>query len=75
MSTYSQGGDSKLHELLGKAITDQEFASRIVDPERQAAALEELGIDPTPEVLEELNHSIHHLRHLWESFGTPKLAS
>jgi hypothetical protein len=75
MSTYSEGGGSKLHELLGKAITDEAFAAKIVDPERQAEALQEVGIEPTPEVLEELNHSIHHLRHLWETFGPPKLAS
>lgn len=75
MSTYSEGGDSKLHELLGKAIRDEGFAARIVDPEQQAAALQEMGIDPTPEILDELNHSIHHLRYLWESFGPPKLAS
>jgi len=75
MSMYSEGEKSKLHELIGKAIGDEEFAARIVDPEQQAAALQDVGIDPTPEVLEELNHSIHHLRHMWESFGTPKLAS
>jgi hypothetical protein len=75
MSTYSDGGESKLHELIGKAITDEEFALRILDPEQQARALEEVGIDPTPEVLEELNHSLHHLRHLWDTFGNPKLAS
>jgi hypothetical protein len=75
MSTYSEGEKSKLHELIGKAIEDQAFADRIVDPKQQAAALQDVGIDPTPEILEELNHSIHHLRHIWETFGPHKLAS
>lgn len=75
MSTDSGWENSKLHELIGKAITDQDFAARILDPERQAEALKEMSIDPTPEVLEELNLAINHLEHLWESFSAPKLAS
>lgn len=75
METNSGSQQSKLHELIGKAITDQDFASRILDRGSQAEALKEMGVDPTPEVLEELNLAIGHLEHLWTSFSAPKAAS
>lgn len=77
MSAESNAENSKLHELLGRALRDQEFANRVLDPGTQAEALKEVGIEPTPEVLHEVNHSADHLRNLWQTFGADptKMAS
>ena len=75
MSAESSEWDSKLHEILGEAIRNPEFASELLDRERQAAALGRMGVTATPEVLEEVNHAIHHLEHLWEAFSETKQAS
>jgi hypothetical protein len=75
MSMEPREPASRLHVLIERAITDQDFADRIVDPEQQAGALEEMGFEPTPDVIHELNHSIDHLRSLWETFGETKYAS
>ncbi len=67
--TAEANGGSQIHELVGKAVQEPDFAARLLDREQQAEALREVGIDPTDEVLHELNHSLHHLRQMWEAFG------
>lgn len=62
-----EGGGSKFHALLGKALTDHEFRAALMDPEQQAYALESMGIEPTAEVLEALNSSIDALNGLASS--------
>ncbi len=73
--SYGDGERSRLHELLGRAISDDDFARRVVDPETRAEALKEVGIDPTPEILHEVSHSIEHLEQVWKSFGVKPMAS
>lgn len=61
-----EGGSSgsKFHKLLGRGLTDYEFREALMDPERRAAALESMDIEPTPEVLEELDKAIVALNNL-----------
>jgi hypothetical protein len=69
MSAESNAENRLLHELLDRALREQDFAERLLDPERQAAALDEMHIKVTPEVLHEVNHAADHLRNLYETFG------
>ena len=61
-----EGGSSgsKFHKLLGRGLTDYEFREALMDPEQQAAALESMDIEPTQEVLAELNAAIEALNNL-----------
>ena len=63
--------ESKFYALLGRALIDPEFRERILDAERQADALAEVDIDPSDEVLGELNDSIEAIKTLasHEAFG------
>jgi len=56
--------DSKFYALLGRALIDPEFRAQLLDTDQQSEALEKLGIDPSDEVLEELNASIHAINAL-----------
>jgi hypothetical protein len=64
-----EGGSSgsNFHKLLGRGLTDYEFRETLMDPERQAQALESMGIEPTEEVLEALNGAIEALNNLARS--------
>ena len=63
--------ESKFYALLGRALIDPEFRERILDTERQADALVEVDIEPSDEVLAELNASIQAINALasHEEFG------
>jgi hypothetical protein len=63
--------ESKFYALLGRAVIDPDFRDRILDTERQADALVEVGIEPSDEVLGELNGSIAAIKSLasHEAFG------
>jgi hypothetical protein len=64
-----EGGSSgsKFHKLLGRGLTDYEFRETLMDPERQAQALESMGIEPTEEVVTALNAAIEALNKLAQS--------
>jgi hypothetical protein len=71
---------SLFHGVLGKALTDDDYRQRLTDtanPEGQAAALTEMGVTPTPEVLEALNAAVTALDNFArsEAFGEVKAAS
>jgi len=61
--------ESPFHAMLGKALVDADFRARLMDPEQQADALSSIGIEPTREVLNELNQSIEALSQLSQAFG------
>ena len=63
--------ESKFYALLGRALIDPDFRARILDTEQQADALGEIDIQPSEEVLAELNASIGAIRALadHEAFG------
>lgn len=58
------GSESKFHALFGRALTDHAFRDALRDPQQQSQALESMGIDATPEVLDALNDSIEALDRL-----------
>jgi hypothetical protein len=62
-------------ELVGRAITDLEFRQRLLNRDERAAALRDAGFDATPEMLRELDHSVHALEDLARQFANPKAAS
>lgn len=55
---------SKFHALLGRALTDHDFRDALRDPQQQSQALESMGIEATPEVLDALNDSIEAIDRL-----------
>lgn len=61
--------EDRFHHLLGKALTDQAYLAKLVDPNQQAEALEMVGIEPTGEILESLNMAIGALNGLKSQFG------
>jgi hypothetical protein len=61
--------EDKFHHLLGKALTDKAFLEMLVDPNRQAEALEMVGIEANGEILESLNMAIGGLNGLKSQFG------
>ena len=66
---------SAFHALVGRAIADTRFREQLLDPEQRESALTSVGIKPTPEILEELEHSIQALNDLSESFREEAAAS
>jgi hypothetical protein len=63
--------ESRFYALLGRALMDPEFRAEILDTGSQAAALEKVGIEPSEEVLRQLNDSIEAINTLTssEAFG------
>jgi hypothetical protein len=61
-----QGGSSgsNFHKLLGRGLTDQDFRARLMDPQQQAGALQEMGIEPDETLIAELNNAIQSLNNL-----------
>lgn len=66
--------ESKFYALLGKALMEPEFRARVLDTGQQADALAEVGIDPSDDVLEQLNASIEAINTLasHDGFGEVK---
>jgi hypothetical protein len=64
-----EGGSSgsNFHKLLGRGLIDYEFRETLMDPDRQAKALESMGIEPTEEVVTALNAAIEALNKLAQS--------
>ena len=71
---------SPFHAILGKALMDDEYRARLTDtgnPEGQGEALREMGVDPTPDVINALNAAVTALDNFAQSevFGEVKAAS
>ena len=66
---------SKLHDLVGKAMSDDNFAKRLLNKRTRKAALEEAQSEVSPTILDEVEHSAVHLRRLMKSFGGDQAAS
>ena len=64
-----EGGSSgsNFHKVLGRGLTDHEFRQALLDSEQRVQALEEMGIEPTEEVLQELSAAITALNNLAQS--------
>jgi hypothetical protein len=75
MSTESYLSEPEFHSLVGRALIDHAFRDRVLDPRQQEAALKEMGIDPTPAVLDSLNQSIDALTALSAHFGMKQAAT
>ena len=55
--------------LIGKALVDDEFRAKLLDPGQRVAALQEIGVDnPTPAQLQALQNSITALQALNGAF-------
>jgi hypothetical protein len=69
--------EAKFHALLGKALIDADFRSRLLDANLrlQAEALKEVGIEATDDVLGQLNKSADEVRRLAETFGVAPAAA
>jgi hypothetical protein len=70
-----ESGESKFHEIVGRAISDPEFRQMLMDPEQQAEALSQYGIERTPAVTEALANADEALGQLSEVFGPSRVAS
>jgi hypothetical protein len=75
MSMESSLSEGDLHSLLGRALIDLEFRARLLDEGQQKAALEEVGITPTPDVLTALNSAIGALMELSSTFKAAQAAT
>jgi hypothetical protein len=58
---------SRFYGLIGRAIMEPGFRDQLTDPDRQADALLQVGIEPTDDVLEHLNESIQAIKDLASS--------
>jgi hypothetical protein len=61
--------EDRFHHLLGKALTDDAFLAKLVDPNKQAEALEEVGIEADGEILQSLNTALGAINGLKAHFG------
>jgi hypothetical protein len=75
MSTEWSLSEGDLHSLLGRALIDLEFRDRLLDENQQKAALEEMGITPTDDVLTALNAAIEALITLSSTFKATRAAT
>lgn len=57
-------GGSNFHKLLGRGLTDHDFRARLMDPQQQEGALQEMGIEPDEALIAELNDAIQALNNL-----------
>ena len=56
-------------KLLQKALSDENFAGNLADPDTASAALTQLGIQPTPEKLAALQACVKPMRAAYDAFG------
>ncbi|MCF2151397.1 Os1348 family NHLP clan protein [Desmonostoc muscorum LEGE 12446] len=64
---------SDLQAVVGRVLSDESFAQRLV--ESPEATLREVGVEPTPEVLEALQGvDIQAMQQLAAAFGQDKAA-
>lgn len=75
MKTESYESEPDLHSVLGRALIDQGFRDRLLDPSQQKEALRGIGITPTDEMIEALNKSIDALTALSAHFGAKQAAT
>ena len=55
--------------LIGKALVDEEYRAKILDPAQRVAALQEVGVaNPSPAQLQALQNSITALQSLYGVF-------
>jgi hypothetical protein len=55
--------------LIGKALVDDTFRAKLLDPAKRAAALQEIGVDnPTPAQLQALQNAITAIQGLNGAF-------
>jgi hypothetical protein len=67
--------DSQFYAIVGRALADPDFRSRLTEPSTQAEALKEAGVEPTGEVLEALANAVKSLDTLAQSFNPSRIAS
>ena len=68
MSTAPKGTDP-FSLLVGKALVDEAFRAKVLDPDQRKAALHEVGIAaPTAEQLQALNNAVSALENLQGEF-------
>ena len=70
--------ESKFHAVVGRAIADPEYRSRLRNEDRSTreSALEEvIGERPSADVVEALDRAIESVDALEEAFGDIKVAS
>lgn len=61
---------SDLHKILTKALNDPSYAAALKkDPEQ---AMRQVGVEPTPEKVKALSHSVDSLAKAHEFFGGAK---
>ncbi len=64
------GEPNKFHELLGRALVDEDYRKKLRDPATRVDALKELGIaQPTQRQLDDLQRSIQAVEDLSGVFG------
>jgi len=64
---------SDLQVVVGRILSDESFAQRLVESPK--ATLREVGVDPTPELLEALQGlDLQALQQLTAAFGEDKAA-
>lgn len=60
----------QFNELLGRALIDDDFRTRLLDPKKRVAALKEItGKKPTKAQTEALNNAVTALQSLHGSLG------
>jgi len=80
LAEHERRSAEKANAILGKALMDDEYRARLTDtgnPEGQGEALREMGVDPTPDVINALNAAVTALDNFAQSevFGEVKAAS
>jgi hypothetical protein len=63
------------HTLIGRAMDDTEFRSRLIDPKRRSEALKEVGIhNPSERQMSALNAALEAIERAADTFGIVKAA-
>ncbi len=64
---------SDLQAVIGRVLSDESFAQKLV--ENPEAALQEAGLEPTPEIIEALQEvDLQSIQQLAAAFGQDKAA-
>jgi hypothetical protein len=75
MSSEKQSSNPDFYSVIGRALVDSEFRELLRDPERRKEALYAMNVEPTDEVMQELDNTTAAIERLSASFGGGQAAS
>lgn len=75
MSAEKRYSNPDFYSVMGRALVDPEFLELLRDPERRKEALYAMNVEPTDEIMTELDNMMAAFGRLAASFGIEHAAT